>query len=673
MKKVIISKAVLNYFQFSLKEIEDIVVTDDVNGFLCAMQQSHYDIRPLVLAFINLADFNQLKRSIQRSELFIWRAVILDAGFSLPMLADKDIDLIFDCRVSPIQEDEFQFLIRRGFSILEQQVSVIQNNEYLAKLVDMKRDQEDLINIGKSLSAEKDPDKLLRTILLLSKKITGADAGSIYLIEENEKGEKQLRFKYSHTFSKDIPIEEFVMPLNKKSIAGYVAITGEVLNIEDMYRLPENAPFSFNKSIDIQHHYRSKTMLAVPMRNHIDEIIGVIQLLNSKEDINAAEGITGNEAFEIKLESPDDFEMKVVPFDPRYEALMEAVASQAAIALENNRMIRQIESQFEEFVKASVHAIESRDKATSGHSFRVAELCKHMAYAVNRESDGIFKDVHFSETEIKELEYAALLHDFGKVYIDLAVFMKGKKLYPKDFENLIIKINYLYRFVELQALLRDYSNAKNIIESEGIAASKGGAAAVEERLESIRRIKELVCKLNEPTVTDMDPEEVIKEMLQEINGVLCKDIEGNVIEIIDEMAKKNLSIRRGSLNEEERKEIESHVVHTYNFVSKIPWPPEFKNIPEIALKHHEKLDGSGYPAGLKEEEIPLQARMMAIADIYDALTASDRPYKKAISKELAIKILGDEAKGRKIDPDLYDIFVRHKIYDAVDRDFYRNV
>jgi HD-GYP domain-containing protein (c-di-GMP phosphodiesterase class II) len=177
--------------------------------------------------------------------------------------------------------------------------------------------------------------------------------------------------------------------------------------------------------------------------------------------------------------------------------------------------------------------------------------------------------------------------------------------------------------------------------------------------------------LNEPTVTEMDPEEALRSMLQGINDVLCRDIEGNVIEIIDDLAKKNLSIRRGSLNEEERKEIESHVIHTYNFVSKIPWPPEFKNIPEIALKHHEKLDGTGYPSGLRGEEIPIQARMMAIADIYDALTASDRPYKKAISKEMAIKILGDEEKGNKIDPDLFELFVRYKIFDAVDRDFYR--
>ncbi len=679
MKKIILSKCAGEFLFFPVTGIDGVVVADDVNTSLESMVTGERDTPMLALVFVNLNEFIELKQKQQRKQqsrkqrntTFLWKAIIMDAGFSYSMLAEDDVDLVLDCRASSIKKDEFEFIIKKGFSFLEQQMCAIKNDEYLTMLMDMKRDQEDLINIGRSLSLEKDSDKLLRTILLLSKKITGADAGSIYLVEENEQGEKQLRFKYSHTFSKEIPIEEFVMPLNKKSIAGYVALTGEVLNLADMYRLPENAPFSFNKEIDIRHHYRSKTMLAVPMRNHIDEIIGVIQLLNSKETLHAGEAASGNEAFEIRLETPEDFETKVVAFDPRYESLMEAVASQAAIAIENNRMIRQIESQFEEFVKASVHAIESRDKATSGHSFRVAELCKHMAYAINAEREGVFKDIHFTETEIKEIEYAGLLHDFGKVYIDLAVFMKGKKLYPKDFENLIIKINYLYRFVELQALLCNYSNAKNVIEGEGIAQPNVAATEIKERLESIRKIKELVYMLNEPTVTEMDPEEALRSMLQGINDVLCRDIEGNVIEIIDDLAKKNLSIRRGSLNEEERKEIESHVIHTYNFVSKIPWPPEFKNIPEIALKHHEKLDGTGYPSGLRGEEIPIQARMMAIADIYDALTASDRPYKKAISKELAIKILGDEARGNKIDPDLYDLFVRYKIFDAVDRDFYR--
>ena len=602
----------------------------------------------------------------------LYKAVLFDTEGSAPVLGDEELGRVYDLRTSDISEKELDFLLRRGFSLLRELYEYrLGRDEYLLQLLDTKRDQEDLINIGKSLSVEKDPSKLLRLILFLSKKITGADAGSIYLIEENEKGEKQLRFKFSHTFSKDIPIEEFVMPMNMKSIAGYVAITGKVLNLEDMYRLPENSSYSFNTSIDKLHHYRSKTMLAVPMRNHLDEIIGVIQLLNSKEDMRGNREITGNEAFEIRLEKPEDFETRVVRFDPRYEGLMEAVASQAAIAIENNRMIKQIETQFEEFVKASVNAIESRDKATSGHSFRVAEICKEMAVSINQEDQGVYRDTQFSPTAIKELEYAALLHDFGKVYIDLAIFMKGKKLFPKDFETLMMKMNYLYRIIELQYILCENNLLDDTGSKEIRTQVEGYRMDREQKLASVKKIKDTVRSLNEPTVTDRDPDEILESIIGEIRQVNCDDIEGNRVEVIDPPTRTNLAIKRGSLNEEERKEIESHVIHTYNFVSKIPWPPEFKNIPEIALKHHEKLDGTGYPYGLKKEEIPIQARMMAIADIYDALTASDRPYKKALPKEVALKILNDEAKNNKIDADLLDVFIRHRIYDKVDKDSFR--
>lgn len=632
--------------------------------------------RPLfAMVFMHADDFGPFNKRFSACDYrdLFYRTVVFDSGNRGLDMGEEDLATVYDLRTSDVSATEFSFLLRRGFSLLSEFYEFrTQKDEYLLQLMDTKQDQDDLINIGKSLSVEKDPNKLLRLILFLSKKITGADAGSIYLIEENEKGEKQLRFKFSHTFSKDIPIEEFVMPMNKKSIAGYVALTGKVLNLEDMYRLPEDSPFSFNTSIDKIHQYRSKTMLAVPMRNHIDEIIGVIQLLNSKENLKGKRTVTGNEAFEIRLEKPEDFDNLVVQFDPRYEGLMEAVASQAAIALENNRMIKQIETQFEEFVKASVNAIESRDKATSGHSFRVAEICKEMALAINQEDQGVFRDTVFSSTAIKELEYAALLHDFGKVYIDLAIFMKGKKLFPKDFETLMMKMNYLYRVIELQYALCGRSRDDDPEAAEIKKTVDGYRMAREQKLESIKKIRETVRSLNEPTVTDKSPEEILESIMGEISQVLCYDIDGNRIEVLDGPSRTNLAIKRGSLNEEERKEIESHVIHTYNFVSKIPWPPEFKNIPEIAAKHHEKIDGTGYPYGLKgKEDIPIQARMMAIADIYDALTASDRPYKKAIPKEVALKILNDEAKNNKIDADLLDIFVRYRIYDKVNRDSFR--
>lgn len=630
----------------------------------------------LTVIILTAEEFARMRSiSEQRlSDSMYFKAIITGAGIEdsladSPLLAD-----VAHITSSPLSAPELSFHIKRAFSAMEREVKLAaERNTYENTLLDMKHDQEDLINIGRSLSIEKDPDHLFRLILMLSKKITGADAGSIYIVEELREGGKQLRFKYSHTFSKELPYEEFVMPLNRNSIAGYVAVTGTILNIPDVYRLSKSDPVAFNSSFDREHNYRSKSMLVVPMRNHLDEIIGVIQLINSKEDDDGTGKMTGNEAFEIVLSTPSDFEKKVVPFASRYESLMEAVAGQAAIAIENNRMMKQIQEQFEEFVKASVTAIESRDAATSGHSFRVAELCKQMALAVNAEEKGVFGDMRFSEMAIKELEYAALLHDFGKVYIDLAIFQKSKKLFPKEFENLMLRFDYLYRCVELRFLMEE----NRLLQSarEGIDVSDEFdriRAERDSRLRRIREIKETLTTLNEPTVTNKDPEEVIRGIHRDLDSIGCQDPDGKPIPVITESEKVNLEIRRGSLNPLERKEIESHVVHTYNFVSRIPWPPEYRNIPEIALRHHEKPDGTGYPDGISgNEDIPVQARMMAIADVYDALAATDRPYKKSVPLEKTLAILEEEARNKKLDAELVELFIRHRIYEKVDKDSFK--
>jgi HD-GYP domain-containing protein (c-di-GMP phosphodiesterase class II) len=565
---------------------------------------------------------------------------------------DYSNDRIYSVRYSDYCEKEFNSTVRASRTACSVRMTQKQQlRESLARLEDMRQDQDALIKIGRSLQTEKDSDTLLRMILMMSKKITGADAGSIYIIEEPKGLEKRIRFKYSHTFSMELPLEEFVMPYNTKSIAGYVAITGKVLNIPDVYKLSSEDPVSFNASFDHSTGYRSKSMLVVPMRNHIDQIIGVIQLINSKEDRECL----GNEAFTIQLSAPEDFEKYVVTFDTRYEHLMEAVAGQAAIAIENNRMITTIQSQFEEFVKASVSAIESRDPATSGHSFRVADICVAVARAINEKNDGPLADVRFTDNQLKELEYAALLHDFGKVYIDLAIFMKSKKLFPRDLDNLLLKMDYLYRFVELRSLEKRLQLfMKNPHDDKSFEALDSERDAT---LGRIRKIKETIRSLNEPTVTDLDPAKTLKEIYGEIEQIQCSDPEGNPLIVFGPVEMTNLSIPRGSLNDDERKEIESHVVHTYTFVNNIPWPPEYEQIPEIALRHHEKMDGTGYPNREKGDQIPVQARIMALADIYDALTSTDRPYKKAIPYETAINILRKEAESNKIDPNILEIFL----------------
>jgi HD-GYP domain-containing protein (c-di-GMP phosphodiesterase class II) len=617
--------------------------------------------------YICADEFDELVRELESLEQkkIVFKIVLVGNDNDYRRFNSARTVLIADLVTGDTSKDRLEFVTGRTFTEINEKLNFMNlNRKTLARLADTKQDQDDLINIGKSLSSEKDPDKLLRLILDLSKKITGADAGSIYLVERDENGNKRLRFKYSHTYSRDIPLEEFVMDMNKESIAGYVAVTGEVLNIEDAYKLPSGAPYSFNKSFDQKYNYICRSMLVVPMRNHIDEITGVIQLINSKEELGG-HSVTGNEAFTIILDKPEDFERHVTVFDEKYDSLLEAIAGQAGISIENNRLIRQIQNQFREFVKASVTAIESRDPATSGHSFRVADVCREMAYAVNKINEGYLKDYFFDDNAIQELEFAALLHDFGKVYIDNSIFKKEKKLYPKDFENLNMRIEYLYRYIQYQY---------NIKEMELISISDPDKSVLKEiellslemkeRLDQVGCIKEKIALLNEPTVLDVDPEKELEDILREISDIKCLDINGNILEVISDFDRLNLTTRRGSLNPLERKEIETHVVHTHSFVSKIPWPPEYRKIPDIALRHHEALDGSGYPDGLKgRESTSLQSRMMAIADIFDALSAHDRPYKKAVPIEKVMSILNEEAERGKLDPDLVDVFISNKIYE----------
>jgi len=668
-KTILLDESLSQLFHPDCSDSEKLIITDNSEKTIDYILNEYDEVILFAVIIIPLEKYQSLERHlnlIDYSRIF-YQLVIVGDEEDIGAVSER-LYHINDYITKDISDRKLNFIIKKSFSIIEKYFQTEQKKSwYYNKLIDAQRDQSDLIDIGRALSAEKDMDKLLRLILYLSKKITGADGGSIYLVEEDPSGKRRLRFKYSHTFSQEIPLEEFVMDMNTKSISGYVAVTGEVLNIPDAYKIDPLAPYSFNPYFDRQHNYISRSMLVVPMKNHLDEIIGVIQLINSKEDHSGVRKYE-NEAYEIKLERQSDFDKYVVPFDDRYNSLMEAIAGQAAIAIENNRLINQIQKQFEEFVKASVTAIESRDPATSGHSFRVAAICKEMANAINNVQSGYLSSFKFTDTDIKELEFAALLHDFGKVYIDLNIFKKAKKLYPKDLENLKLRMDYLYRYIELLY----YSKEMEVIR-EGINYNKAVDNIVtlihEEKIEKLKRIieiKETIIKLNEPTVTEFEPDEVLRGILNEIETIECTDISGRRFEVITDLDKKNLSIKRGSLNEEERQEIESHVIETYKFVSKIPWPPEYKKIPEIALRHHEKLDGTGYPDGLAgRESVSLQSRMMAIADIFDALTAQDRPYKRAVPIEKVVDILREEARSNKLDPDLVELFITEKIYEKI--------
>jgi HD-GYP domain-containing protein (c-di-GMP phosphodiesterase class II) len=503
----------------------------------------------------------------------------------------------------------------------------------------------ELNNIGIALTNERDLLKLGELILLKSREITSADAGSLYIVEGDEQSGKRLRFRISQNDSLDIDYEEFVMPLTKESIAGYVASTGESLNIPDVYHLGAQHEYGFNRHFDENTGYKTTSTLAVPMKNRRGEVLGVIQVINRKHD------------FQAKV-SRENFREITRAFDNDDEDLVSSLASQAAVAVENSRLIRDIETLFEGFVTASVTAIESRDPTTSGHSSRVANLTVGLAEIVDKSDSGEFREIKFSPDEIKEMRYAGLLHDFGKVGVRENVLVKAKKLYPLQLELIRERFNHYQRAWEAE-----YYKAKlNLLLSNGREVYESKKNSIDEifrkRLNSLHDYFQFIEASNEPTVLPEGNFEKLQHIAEE-NDLIPPGLEHPVL---SPQEVQLLSIRKGSLNDKERVEIESHVTHTYIFLSKIPWTSELKRIPEIAYGHHEKLDGTGYPNRTTAEKIPIQTRMMTISDIYDALTASDRPYKKAVSQQRALDILSSEVKSGHVDPDLFQIFLDAKVY-----------
>jgi len=639
--KCIISKPVSQWIAPEIYSQQNTHLSNDILETVLMLLRKHEEDLLIVNVFLSLGEASIIDNLLAtfNPERFRYSLHILGASGRLPE-SFWQLSHIVSLSDSSMSQIEMQFLQKKQSNDMWQQW---QDDRELARLAseveDTKHDQEALISIGKSLSFEKDPDRLLRSILYLSKKITGADAGSIYLVVNGTDG-KKLKFTYSHTFSKVLDYETFTMPLNENSIAGYVAVTGQVLNLSDVYKLDDRYPFSFNSQFDREHGYRTRSMLVVPMRNHLDEIIGVIQLINCKEPPADHKDIKGNEAYEVTLETEEDFQKLVFVFETRYEGLMESIASQAAIALENGKMIKQIEYQFDAFVKASVQAIESRDAATRGHSMRVADISLRLARLISESTDEDLKDVLFSERKLKEIELAGLLHDFGKVYIDDRIFKKAKKFYPEEWELIKLKT----------ALFRARIRLSDLDNDEG-------SSDTDRSIESLETVFNTISKLNEPSVIEEGPDVLLDSIEKWQNEMNLMDDDGKPLALINDDERYILSTQRGSLTPKERDVIQSHVEHTYSFVKNIPWPDDLELIPQIAYQHHEMLDGSGYPNGLRGDEILYQARIMAIADLYDALSATDRPYKKPLSQEKVIMIMNGEAERGKIDKAVYRKFL----------------
>lgn len=506
------------------------------------------------------------------------------------------------------------------------------SGDVAAELAALARQLEELNRIGAALSEERDVDTLLDLILTKAREITSSDAGSLYLVRADT---ARLEFVIAQNASVAVPFRSTALDLTDASIAGYVALHGRSVTLDDAYSLPPGVPYTFNASFDASTGYRTRSMLTVPMRTPKGLITGVLQLINAMRDGD------------------------VVPYTVRQEELALSLASQAAVAVENRRLYEEIRHLFEGFVRASVVAIESRDPTTSGHSFRVANLTVALAEAADRADRGALAGIRFSRDEMRTIRYASLLHDFGKVGVREDVLVKAKKLYPSQLELVRARFRLARRSREAQSLqarldfLMAHGRERYLEQLPYFEAE----AAV--RVGELEQFLAAVEAANEPSVM---PEGSF-DRLREIAATEFLDADGATRSLLGEEEVRLLSIRKGSLSEAERVQIESHVAHTFHFLSQIPWTKEISRIPAIAFGHHEKLNGRGYPNRLAAPDIPIQTRMMSIADIFDALSASDRPYKKAVPIDRALRILDDAVTDGDIDRDLFRLFVDARIYE----------
>ena len=533
--------------------------------------------------------------------------------------------------------------LRGGYELAAARLMSQRASRELSRTRDELRE---LHRIGMALMTEREPNRLLKEILKQAKRLTHSDAGSLYLTEKDDSGKTRLRFKLSENDSlPDLPFSEFTLPIDTASLAGYCAYTREPLMLPDAYTTPEDAPYRFNRAFDERFGYRTKSMLVVPMLDHRDDIVGVLQLLNRKRDDRA------------KITSEQAAVENVLPYTDHELQLVQSLAGQAAVSIENSQLYAQIEHLFESFVKAAVTAIDQRDPTTAGHSIRVAALTGDIAGAVERAGAGPYKDVKFTREQMRELRYAAMLHDFGKVGVREEVLVKSKKLPPYLYERVETRFDLIRRTVEAEY----HQKRSDLLVSGQDAKARELAEQLKEQMAQLDQFEVAVRAANEPSVL---PEEAAG-VLVDIATFSFQRPDGRTVPYLAPDELHFLQIPRGSLDERERVEIESHVEQTYRFLTQIPWTEDLQNLATIAYGHHEKLNGMGYPRKISADQIPVQTRIMTIADIFDALTASDRPYKRALPTEKALSIIEREAKEGMLDLDLFDILVQGEVYKRV--------
>jgi HD-GYP domain-containing protein (c-di-GMP phosphodiesterase class II) len=499
-----------------------------------------------------------------------------------------------------------------------------------------------LNRIGIALSSQTDLRLLLDMIVKEGRGFTNSDAGSLYRkdndklifeVAQNDTLDRRLGDKKKEAFS------PFPIPLTKKSISGYVAMTGTTLNIPDVYQLTGQEEYGFNRDFDTRNHYKTKSMLVMPMKDHEGEIIGVLQLINAFDD-----------------------NWQIIPYPKEMEDLISSLASQAAVAIRNAKLIEDIKNLFEALVKYSASAIDARSPHTAGHSRRVSELSIKVAKAINEEKEGTLTSVKFSPVELEELRIAGWLHDIGKIGVREWVLEKANKLNDDRMETIgnrfqLIKEKKKNEAMEKRLEILGKGDTPPDVRYQALSPDEKLNSALQE----LDKDLEFINWANKPGfLKDED-----LERLKKIASNKFINSNGEEEPYITEFEFTNLSVKKGNLTPEEYKNIQSHVIHTYNILKNIPFTKNLKNVPRIAATHHEMLNGSGYPEGLKDDQIPMQARIIGLVDIFDALTAADRPYKAAVPLDKALQILQFEAKDNRLDKRLVDLFIAKKLYEGI--------
>jgi len=500
---------------------------------------------------------------------------------------------------------------------------------------------EKLTSIGISLSKEKNLAKLLEKILIGAKEITQSDGGTLYLIKNEMLNFEILRtdslgFAMGGTTDNPItlpPINLFLEDKtpNYKNISAFSAVTGKTVNIPDAY-CAEGFDFQGVKAFDEKHNYHSKSFLTVPMKNHENAVIGVLQLINHID--------------------PDSKE--VTYYSNHEQKLAESLASQAAIAITNYQLVNDLKELLEKFIEVIASAIDDKSGYTGGHCRRVPEIAVMLAKAISNTKIGKFKDIEFNEKEMYELHIAALMHDCGKITTPVHVVDKATKL-----ETIYDRIEIVKARSETLKKDAELKMLKIKLESSNELKIK---KAENEYHNFVQKINDDIAFLQSSNIGSeyMNPDAI--KRIQEISKHSWISEDGKSHNLLTEDEIKNLSIPKGTLTNDERKIVNHHIVMTQKMLEALPFPRHLKNVPEIAGNHHERMDGKGYPRGIKGENLSIQARLMCIADIFEALTADDRPYKKAMNLSVALRILGEMKLDEHIDPDIFNVFINEKVY-----------